>query len=43
MGLDLTSVQWPKVKLGGGGGEGITVRPISWKTDTKHTQPLTNT
>ena len=42
MGLDLTSVQWPKVKLGGGG-EGITVCPISWKTDTKHTQPLTNT
>ena len=41
MGLDLTSVQWPKVKLGGA--EGITVRPISWKTDTKHTQPLTNT
>ena len=41
MGLDLTSVQWPKVKLGGR--EGITVRPISWKTDTKHTQPLTNT
>ena len=42
MGLDLTSVQWPKVKLGGEG-EGSTVRPISWKTDTKHTQPLTNT
>ena len=41
MGLDLTSVQWHKVKLGGR--EGITVLPISWKTDTKHTQPLTNT
>ena len=39
MGLDPISVQWPKVKLRGGG---ITVCPISWKTDTKHTQPLTN-
>ena len=31
--LDLTSVQWSKVKLRGV----ITVCSISWKTDTKHT------